>query len=211
MAVLSAVVVTPSGVNADEINVAQSITFTATPTGGVGTIHYQWKKKIGAGSYGNVGTDQATFAFVPVVGDIASDKIKCECTDEDTPPTVLDSNEVTIVVTATEVQTISMPVAAITIVLGEVIHFVGVTTGGSTVASNDWTVDTVSQAHNAVTFDFTPTSIGDFSVKFKATDGSDADNKTTDDLSVAIIVSVVSINTAFATAAGYLAKIAAAV
>jgi hypothetical protein len=198
--------IAPTGASADKLNVGQSLTFTATPSGG-GTPVYQWKRKRGSGEYANVGTNSDTFAYVPVVADIGTVTIMCSRTDD----IGADSNEVASTITAAEVQTITTPAVAQTIVLGESIAFVGSTSGGSTIASRDWTEDDVSLAHDAATLTYTPTTIGAHTIKFKATDASDADDKTTDDLSAGLVITVVSINTAIASAAGYLAKIAAAV
>ena len=89
------------------LDVGQSQTFTATPTGGSGTIHYQWY----LGGSAVSGATSSTYSFS---GSVGSYSVTCKVTDSaSTPVTSPASNAVSVTVNSTPTSTATpIPTAA---------------------------------------------------------------------------------------------------
>jgi hypothetical protein len=121
------------------MDVGQPKTFTATASGGSGTIHYQWY--VGAGP---VGTDSSSYTYT-ASGSSAS--ITCKVTDSASPPvTSPASNAVTITVNGAMSTPSITPVGPLTTMhIGDTQTFtLASVSGGTGTKTNQWYLDGVA-------------------------------------------------------------------
>lgn len=204
MASLTCVLSTPTTDPATAINMdfGQTVVFTATPGGG-SDYHYQWKKNTV-----NVGTDQATYSYTPAV---TADSITCYLTGTGGDPVL--STPCVITMAAALVMT-TIP-TAITIIVGETAHLVGIKAGGTTTFAYLWqTCDDAagtnpqSATTTTIAKDYLPTAAGAFYIRIRCIDSAEVPVTV---YSACITVTVKSLYEAMSSTTSYLAKIAAAV
>ena len=152
-AVPPTVAIAPSG--SFTMDAGQTKTFTATPSGGTGTIHYQWY--VGAGT---VGTDSSSYTYT-ASGSSAS--ITCKVTDSASPPvTSPASNAVTITVNAAMSTPSITPVGPLTMDAGQTQTFtLAAVSGGSGSKTNQWYLDGSAVAgQTGTTYTYTAATAG---------------------------------------------------
>ena len=138
--------------------------FTATASGGSGTISYQWYVDGTA-----VGTNSVSYSYT---ASGASHSVTCTVTDSaSTPVTSPASNAVTITVSASPTVSIA-PVGPLMMDAGQVQAFTATASGGSGTINYQWYLDgsAVSGATSS-TFSFSG-SVGSYSVTCKVTDSA---------------------------------------
>jgi outer membrane protein assembly factor BamB len=146
------------------MDVGQSQTFTATPSGGSGTIHYQWY--VGAGM---VGTDSSTYSYT-AVGTSAS--ITCRVTDSaSVPVTSPVSTAVSITVAASPTVSIA-PVGPFTLDIGQVQAFTATPSGGSGAINYQWYLDGAAVGSSSASYSYTAAVAGSHSVTCRVTDSA---------------------------------------
>src|SRR5208283_261500 len=146
------------------LDVGQSQLFTATPSGGSGTFHYQWYVVTGT-----VGTDRSSYVYT-ASGTSAS--VTCKVTDSaSTPVTSAASNAVFVTVSAVPIVGIA-PVGPLTLDVGQSQLFTATPSGGSGTIHYQWYVggSAVSGATDS-TYSFSE-SAGSYSVTCKVTDSA---------------------------------------
>ena len=147
------------------IDAGQSQTFMATPSGGSGTINYQWY----FGGSAVSGATSSTYIFSEPAG---SYSVTCKVTDSaSTPVTSPASNAVTVTVSASPTVSIT-PLGPVTMDVGQSTIFTATSGGGSGIYTvYQWYVDGSAQAGaEASTFSFAPASAGSYSVTATVTD-----------------------------------------
>ena len=137
--------IAPSG--SFKMDVGQAKSFTATPSGGSGTIHYQWY--VGSGT---VGADSVSYSYTAAAG---SHSVTCKVTDSaSTPVTSPASNAVTITVSASPTVSIT-PVGPLTLDVGLAQPFSATHTGGSGSLSYQWYLDGSAVGTNSASYSYT--------------------------------------------------------
>ena len=115
------------------MDVGQVQVFTATPSGGSGTILYQWYLDGSA-----VGTDSVSYSYTAAAG---SHSVTCKVTDSaSTPVTSPASNAVSITVAASPTVSIA-PSGSFTMDVGQAKSFTATPSGGSGTLSYQWYLD----------------------------------------------------------------------
>jgi len=129
------------------LDVGQSKTFTATPSGGSGTLSYQWYLDGSA-----VGTNSASYSYTAAAG---SHSVTCKVTDSaSTPVTSPVSNAVSITVAASPTVSIT-PVGQLTLTVGQVQAFTATASGGSGTLSYQWYLDGTAVGTNSASYSYT--------------------------------------------------------
>lgn len=159
------VTVTPAGPFL--MDVGQQRTFTATPIGGIGTIHYSWFVD---GSAAPGGTDSTTYLYT--AAGIASHQITCRITDSASiPVTSPISTAVSIAVAASPTVTIA-PVGPLDMQTGQQQIFTATRSGGSGTIHYSWFVDgsAAPGGTDSTTYTYTAVGIGLHQVTCTVTD-----------------------------------------
>jgi hypothetical protein len=127
---------------------AASVTFTATPTNG-GTPTYQWYLNTVA-----VGTNLATYSYVPVTGDVVYVDMTSSLTCVIGSPLV-SSNTITMTVDVPVPASVSMSPSADPVCAGTSVTFTAVPTNGGT-PTYQWYVNSAIVGTNLPTYTYTP-------------------------------------------------------
>ena len=149
------------------IAIGQAQTLTASPSGGSGTINYQWYLATNAVS----GATASTYSFSS--NTVGSYSITCKVTDSaSTPVTSIASNAVS--VTVNSIPAASVSPTSWNMDIGQSKVFTATPTGGSGSYPSTgyrWYVDGASQAgQTGSTFSYSPTSAGSRSITATVTD-----------------------------------------
>ena len=152
----ASVIIAPS---ANNVCAGTSVTFTATPTNGGTTPVYQWFKGATA-----VGTNSATFSYVPANGDIISVKLTSNASPclTGSPAT---SNSVTMVVNAILTASVSIAPSANNVCAGTSVTFTATPTNGGTTPVYQWYKGATAVGTNSATFSYVPVNGDMISVK----------------------------------------------
>jgi hypothetical protein len=146
------------------LDVGQSTTFTATSTGGLGTINYQWY----LGGSAVSGATGSTYSFS---GSVGSYSVTCKVTDSaSTPVTSPASNAVSITVSASPTVSI-VPVGPLTLDVGQVQTFTATASGGSGTINYQWYLDGSAVGSNSASYSYTASG-SSHSVTCKVTDSA---------------------------------------
>lgn len=150
--------VTVNANNAVSISIAASqnnicagtqVTFTVTPTNGGSNPTYQWNKN---GS--NVGSNQPTYSYVPVNGDIITCVLTSGLTCTSGNPAT--SNSITMSVTPMVSVGVAIGASANPVTAGTAVTFTANPTNGGTSPTFQWKVNGVVTGTNTSTLTFTP-------------------------------------------------------
>jgi hypothetical protein len=145
------------------MDVGQVQTFTATVTGGSGTINYQWYIDGTA-----VGSNSASYSYTAAG---TSHTVNCKVTDSaSTPVTSPASNAVTITVAASP--TVSISPGSATLDVGQSTTFTATASGGSGSLSFQWYVNSVLQSAATSSFTYTASATGIFTIYVQVTDSA---------------------------------------
>jgi hypothetical protein len=148
------------------MDVGQTKTFTATASGGSGTIHYQWLVGTTA-----VGADSSSYTYT-ASGTSAS--ITCKVTDSASTPVTSSSNTVTISGTVLP-PTVSVSPESATLDVGQSKTFIATANGGSgSYAGYHWYVNGAIQGDQTSSFSYSAASAGNYSITATVTDSSGA-------------------------------------
>ena len=129
------------------LDVGQSKTFTATASGGSGSISYQWYLDGAA-----VGSNSAGYSYAAAAG---SHSVTCMVTDSaSTPVTSPASNAVSIAVSASPTVSVA-PVGPLTLTVGQVQAFTATPSGGSGTISYQWYLDGTAVGSNSASYSYT--------------------------------------------------------
>ena len=129
------------------MDVGQSKTFTATSSGGSGTINYQWYLDGAA-----VGSNSASYSYTAAAG---THSVTCKVTDSaSTPVTSPASNAVSITVAASPTVSIT-PVGPLTLTVGQVQVFTATPSGGTVPLSYQWYLDGTAVGTNSASYSYT--------------------------------------------------------
>jgi hypothetical protein len=140
--------ITPGLVTMD---VGQIQTFTATASGGSGTLSYQWYVDGTA-----VGSNSASYSYTASAG---SHSVTCKVTDSaSTPVTSPASNAVTITVAASPTVSIA-PVGPVTLDVGQVQVFTATPSGGSGSLSYQWYLDGSAVGSDSASYPYTAAGV----------------------------------------------------
>ncbi len=162
VAVSPTVNIAPAGLLA--LDASQSQTFTATPTGGSGTIHYQWYLGASAVSGG-------TNSMYSFNGSVGSYSVTCRVTDSaSTPVTSPVSNAVTITVAASLIVSISPNSAVLDV--GQSAMFTATASGGTGSLNYQWYLNSVLQNGATSNFTYIATATGTFAIYVQVTDSA---------------------------------------
>jgi hypothetical protein len=144
------------------LDVGQSQTFTATRSGGSGTIHYQWYSDGGA-----VGTDSSTYSYTAAG---TSHSVTCNVTDSaSVPVTSPASKPVTITVNPPPSVTVSPPSWTMDVNQSET--FIAYGSGGSGTLSYQWYLGgSAVSGKTGTSYTFNATSAGSPTIYAKVTD-----------------------------------------
>ncbi|MFA6404142.1 MAG: ice-binding family protein, partial [Salinivirgaceae bacterium] len=143
----------PAGVSvtadANPVCTATTVAFTATPTNGGATPVYQWYKNTVA-----VGTNSATYTYVPVTGDavyvIMTSSLTC------TSGSPATSNTVTMVVNSDLPAGVSVAADANPVCTATTVAFTATPTNGGAIPVYQWYKNTIAVGTNSATYTYVP-------------------------------------------------------
>jgi hypothetical protein len=144
------------------MDVGQTKTFTATASGGTGTIHYQWLLGTTA-----VGTDSSSYTYT-ASGTSAS--ITCKITDSASTPVSLTSNTITISVASTPTVSIA-PSGSFAMDVAQTKTFTATASGGSGIIHYQWLVGATAVGTDSSSYTYTASGTS-ASITCKATDSA---------------------------------------
>jgi hypothetical protein len=152
------VAVSPSPVALD---VGQVQTFTASASGGSGTLHYQWYLDGNA-----VGSDNASYSYNATAG---HHEVYVNVTDSASVPVTAESSIAS--VTVNSAVTVSIAPASWIMDVGQAKLFNSSVSGGTSPYAYQWYLNDVAvSGATTATWTFTPISFGSYSVYFNVTD-----------------------------------------
>ncbi len=147
------------------MDVGQSLTFTATASGGSGSLSYQWYLG-GSAVSGLTGT---TYTYVPA--SVGSPTIYCRVTDQvTTTPFIVQSNTPSVSVAASPTVSIALS-GSFTMDVGQTKTFTATPSGGSGTLSYQWYVDSNPVGSNSATYSYAA-ALGSHSVTCTVTDSA---------------------------------------
>jgi len=136
--------------DANPVCAGTTVTFTATPTNGGTTPAYQWYNGATA-----VGTNSATYAYVPANGDL----IKVVMTSNATPclsGSPATSNQVSMTVNPNLPVSLSISASATTVCAFTPVTYTATPTNGGTTPAYQWKVNNVNAGTNSAIYIYTP-------------------------------------------------------
>ena len=128
-----------------------SVTFTAYPTGGGTLPSYQWKVN-GIG----VGTDQPTYSYIPINGDLVS----CTLTSSETCTTNNPTSSIPYLMTVNPNHpvTINITASANPVCSGTAVTYTATPGNGGSLPVYQWKVNGVNAGTNSTTYTYNPVS-----------------------------------------------------
>jgi len=176
---------TPSTINQGQTS---SLTSTSESTG-TSPYTYQWLQKAPGGSYGNVGTNSASFSFV-TSGSTATGvwNFELQVTDSAGTPAVVTSSGVSVTVNAAP--TVSVSPTSWRMDVGQSKTFSATPSGGSGIYSSyQWSVDSTLQSGTVSTFSYSSASSGSHSITVTVTDSLGSTSSSSPAATVTVVAS----------------------
>ena len=156
--------VSPSG--SLTMDVGQTVQFTATPSGGSGSIHYQWF--VGGSA---VGSDSSTYTYT-ASGTSAS--ITCVITDSASVP-ITSPASTTVTITVNPTLTVTVAPTSWTMEVGQSKTFTATASGGSGTLSYQWYLgNSPVSGQTGTSYTFTASSVGSPVIYATVTDQASA-------------------------------------